>query len=139
MRVGVEAVSPDGTRWRVGRVWWQGRPRWRRRLEDVGGDGGFPDLGGDDLAGLALAVVLGLLLLLVVPFLLPAVVFAVELVLLLLLGGLALAARVLLVRPWTVRATSATGQVVTRQARGWRASGRAVEELAASVRAGRLT
>lgn len=136
----------DGRAWVVRRRW---APRhvsmarsWleRRRAERGGGDGsGWADLFTlpadlDDLAFVAIAIaVIVLLFVAGVPLLLAVVDLAVVLVLTL-LGVLA---RVVLRRPWTVEARSDDGSVVERQVVGWRAAGEQVALLAHEVRVSR--
>jgi hypothetical protein len=126
-------VAPDGSRWRVRRLW---LPRLRRRprlgsLDHV--DGALIGSGTDDLAGLvlgALAVVvvavLGLFVLSYLLLLLEAVVLP-----------LVLVAKIVLHRPFTVQATDEHGDRRTWPVVGWRASGEAVDEAARAIEQGR--
>jgi hypothetical protein len=62
--------------------------------------------------------------------LLPLLLVAVDLVVVLLLLVVAVVGRVLFRRPWTVEATSGTGERVTVQVVGWRAALRRRDEIA---------
>src|SRR5262245_44436656 len=95
--------APDGRSWRVGRRWFPRRRRLGRAdLSDATPD--WLDVGGlgDDLAGIVLAIVIGVVGFLLVLVLFNVVAIAIELVLLVLfvLGGLF--GRVVLRRPWVV-------------------------------------
>lgn len=146
--------APDGRAWRVGRRWlpWEVR---RRRLLDRdrepqldgssgegsgGGGSGFDWLDvGDELGvTVAVAVLLVVLAVLVIATVLPLVILLIELVVALLVVGPLLFARVVLRRPWTIAARThgPPSQRVDRQAVGWRASGRAKDELAQAVSSG---
>lgn len=146
--------ASDGRAWRVGRRWlpWEVR---RRRLLDRdrepqldgssgegsgGGGSGFDWLDvGDELGvTVAVAVLLVVLAVLVIATVLPLVILLIELVVALLVVGPLLFARVVLRRPWTIAARThgPPSQRVDRQAVGWRASGRAKDELAQAVSSG---
>ncbi len=140
-------VAPDGRTWKVRRVWVEHSVRLRRErdLSDApsgDGDGWSWDdfLGLDDITPAAILIALavavaGVLLFLVVW---PLVALAVELVLLLVLFLAGVAGRLLLRRPWRVRAETTTRPVATLewQVVGWRASGRLLDEVASSIQAG---
>ena len=155
-------TAPDGTRWKVGRLWLPERSlrwrRWRRRKNrrgdsgDVlvdgvihspgggGGGGGFFSSVGDDIAvAFALILAVGvfiLLFLLIATVIFPLIVLGLELMLLLvlLLGGLT--GRLLFRRPWTVRARAADGRIMRWHVRGFRRSGSVRNEIATALAAG---
>ncbi len=159
----MKVEAPDGRTWRVGRRWVPWEVRWRAlRNRDregqqadggSGGDGGageggageggggwgFSPLDIADELGAVLAViglvVLGILAIVTV---LPLIILLAELVVVLLILGPLLFARIVLRRPWTVAARThgPPAQRVERQAVGWRASGRTEGELAEAVRSG---
>jgi hypothetical protein len=153
----VVVSAPDETQWTV-RVAWE--PRWRalarrfggwrrkqrsRRDADPGGGvdgaGAIGDVVTTDTPGttelgevviviavIGLAVVLAAVLFWWV--LLPLLLLVLDLVIVLILLVLAIVGRVLFRRPWTVEATSATGQRITADVVGWRAALRRRDELA---------
>jgi hypothetical protein len=122
-------------RWSVRRRWLGlRRPPWRGAE-----DPGFSNLDvGDDPSGILAVIGLILVVMFVVVFALPVVIFGVELVVVLAAAALGLAGRVLLGRPWTLEARSQDGRRVTRQAAGWRDSREALATLRADASAGRL-
>ncbi len=147
-----EVTDPDGRRWIVRRRWVPRLPgetlwgRFRRRFVrratrirdwDGAGDlaGSFAD-GGDGIAGclIGIGIVVGVLLLLVVviPFLLAFV----EVLVLVLLALLAVGARILFRRPWTVEAVADDGELLTWRIVGLRASGEQARKVAWALRAG---
>ncbi len=137
-------VAPDGTAWRVSLRWLPRPPRWlgfgsaRRRRSGEGrgwawAEGSFdlaPDL---ELAALVVAVVVAVLL--AGLFVFPALVFVLDVLLVVLLAGVAVAGRVLLRRPWVVEARSGTRSQEWRVV-GWRASRRAIRSVADDLRRG---
>ena len=95
--------------------WWEG----------IAHLGDIPDVGGGVLlvmvlVGLAVVVAIGL-----VVFVLPAVIFVVDLLFVLVVAGLALLARVLFGRPWIVVARS-DAYLYEWAVVGWKASGAAI-------------
>lgn len=138
-------VDPDGRRWRVGRLWFTRRARWRsplgpRRVWDVADGLDVADLL-TDIPGIGLAiglfvggVVIGAL---AIFFVLPALALLIELLIVLLIAGGALFSRVLLRRPWLVvgRAVD-SDEVIVRRVVGFRASGRAADDLATRLSRG---
>jgi hypothetical protein len=156
--------APDGVSWRVRVVW---EPRWRalarryggwrrRRGGRRGGDGfdvpdttgfgggggghrgggGF-DLGDDLVVGLAIVVGLIVFGLLFWWLLLPLLLLVVDMVVVVVLVVAGVVGRVLLRRPWTIRAVAGPGTgPVTIRVVGWRAARRARDELADRLRAG---
>jgi xanthosine utilization system XapX-like protein len=87
------------------------------------------------LAPVGLVLVLVLLVVFVIA---PLVIALVELLAVLLVGTVAVAARVLFRRPWVVEAVSgdAVPQVLTWRVVGWRASAAKVDEVADQLEAG---
>lgn len=134
-------VGPDGRTWKVHRRWvhrrvsWRG-PKGRRALDFVDGADflGFADeLPVIGVIALALA---GLLLgIAAVVFVIPAMLFVLELSFVLVAIGLGVAARILFRRPWTVEARVAgTSEGREWKVVGWRASGELVDTLAERIR-----
>jgi hypothetical protein len=152
----VRVSAADGAEWRVCIVW---RPRWtalagrlrawRRNRRDRRRGGvdvtdsvisGVLDSAADNLlagilAGLAVvafAVLFGWLLL-------PLLLLAVDAVVVAILLALAIPARVLLRRPWTVEAVAGSGAAeewFATQVVGWREALRTRDEIADKLRAG---
>jgi hypothetical protein len=138
--VASEVIAPDGARWRVRRRWLGGRrgPRWRgMSVGDVGGS--VFDLigaGGDSLLGvIGFAFALAAAVALIVFFLLPLAILAVELLVFLVVVGLGVAARIVFRRPWLLEASDG---VMTRRwvVSGWGASRAALAEIAAGLERG---
>jgi hypothetical protein len=139
---GRTVTAPDGTTWHVARQWWPRKLRFRgRRRRGTGdGDGWLSglDLGGgaDDVLGLLVAifviiVVVALLFMVVFPLL----VLGVELILVLLLFFWGVTARLVLRRPWTIRARAGERELHW-QATGFRRSGRVRDEASAALARG---
>ena len=128
-------MAPDGMQWHVARQWWPWQPR-RRDIESV--DAGGLDVGGaDDVLGLVVAIFVVLVLVfLLFTVVIPLIAFAVELILLLLAFFWGVAARVVLRRPWTIRARAGNGRELRWQAKGLRRSGRVRDEAAAALARG---
>ena len=135
-------VDPQGRTWRVKRRWLSRSVSWRGPL---GPRTGMDLVDGADLVGegadlpivgvVFLVVAVVLLVIGGIALLLPALVFAVELLLVLVLVGLGTAAKVLFRRPWTVEArVHGTNQGREWKVVGWRASGELVEQIAERVR-----
>jgi hypothetical protein len=127
---------------------------WRRKKKDDGkidpgdiidgaanvsnatpGGGGGGGGGGIDLGEAAVAIVIAGIALIIAALLfwwvlLPLLLLVLDLVIVLILLVLAIVGRVLFRRPWTVEATSATGQRITADVVGWRAALRKRDELA---------
>lgn len=121
---------------------WKGRRPRRDDLDwrDVSADLPFDDEFGC-VAGIAIALSVVALIVLSVLFVFPAVVFFLEvLILLVLIGGGAMA-RVVLRRPWTIEAREvATSRSVrqshTWQVVGWKASESLMESVIAQIETG---
>lgn len=130
-------MTPDRREWRVGRQWVPFRVRLHRDRSDVDFPSDLFDVDIFDDSGIlaGLAIVASAVLLFLVIW--PVIAIALEIVVLILvvLGGLA--ARVVLRRPWTVRAESRRGGGRTWRVVGWRASGALIEEVARALEEGR--
>ena len=140
MNVGSRCITtPQGERWRVGRVWVDRRlPRWRRiRFGDSASDAGWliPDAPDEGIVAW-LAIIVGTIVVAVV--LIPLLLFGIELVLLGVVAALAILGRALLGRPWLVRARSLDGAEppVAWRVVGWRRSRRVIGEVADALVAG---
>ena len=128
----MKVTAPDGTPYCVTRRWLP----WWRRVRDLPDAvdttwWSFPD--GDD----PISAVIGLVLLvLLLPFVLFFLVGAAEVLLLLALLPLVLVARSLLGMPWTIEVRRGSHRfgsapIRTEDVKGWAASQRRIEELAA--------
>jgi hypothetical protein len=132
-----KVTSPDGRTWTLGRRWAPARRRFAR--VDIG-DIGIPDVSGglDDLGiiGTVIAAILLAIAVVVIALVLFNVVaIAIEFLIVFVALVAGVVGRVVFRRPWTVFARS--GAVVHyRPAVGWRASRRALDELAARLRSG---
>jgi hypothetical protein len=146
-----KVVSADGTHWSVGRRWLPRRPRWRgkKRKKEKESGGGFDDLFVVDLldldvpvisgvlAAVAIAVAVVALVVLAVTFVFPAVILLIEVVLLALIAGVGLAARILFRRPWTVEAMNTrTGELHVWNVVGWRSSSGLIGRVADALTRG---
>lgn len=138
-------VDPEGRQWRVGRLWFTHRARWRsplgpRRIWDVADGFDLADLVWD-VPGIGVAIALvvsGVVVgVLAVLFVIPALALLVELLIVVLVAVGALVFRVLLRRPWLVVARRrASEERIVRRVVGFRASRRAVDDLAGQLRRG---
>jgi hypothetical protein len=138
---GRTVTAPDGSTWHVGRQWMPWKPRHRGPDVDAGDmGGGIGDLGGDDIVGL----VIGLLVLVAIVFLLftvviPLVALAVEIILLVIMLLWGIGMRVLLRRPWTVRAREQDGaRELVYKAKGFARAGRVRDEVAEAIARGEI-
>ena len=147
----ITVVTPAGTTWQVRVVW---LPRWRtltrrfggwrrrrreRRNEKSGWD--LPDVAGSDELLVVIAAVLGLVVFgLLFWFLLPLLLLALDILAVLVLLALAIPARVLLRRPWTVEAVPVSsghpGQRFHTQVVGWRRALGVRDEIARQLQEG---
>jgi len=138
---GRTVTAPDGSTWHVGRQWMPWKPRHRGPDVDAGDMGGIGDLGGDDIVG----IIIGLLVLITIVFLIftvviPLVALAVEIILLLILVVWGIGTRVVLRRPWTVRAREKDGtRELVYKAKGYLRSGRVRDEVAEALARGEAT
>jgi hypothetical protein len=135
---GKSARGPDGREWRVQREWVKRGPRWRRsarpnldHLDDVGNPLEAAD-GCLDLEGLLYLLVIVVALFLIWFFVLPALLFAFDLLFLLLSAAVGIAFRILFRRPWHVVAETPgpPPERVDIPVVGYRASGAKVDEVA---------
>jgi hypothetical protein len=135
-------TSPDGRSWKVRRRWVEGpklglRKRLRLGRDEVKGwdalDGLFVAdfIGGFGTIGLAIGIGI------VVLILLPILGIAIELVVLLLVFGYGLFARVVLRRPWIVEAVDVEDgeERVAFAVEGWRNSSAALRDLRTAIAA----
>lgn len=138
--------TPSGVEWRVGRRWApRGLPRWRRvdvgkgaewvaertpANVDIFGAPSFEDLGA--LAALAVAVIV------IAVVVVPLVLFGVELMIVGVLVAMGVVARSAFGRPWIVVATPSANpaDALAWEVRGWRRSGRLIEEIETELAAG---
>jgi hypothetical protein len=138
----VNVQTPDGRTWKVRRRWFPRRPRLgRAELADSTPE--WLDVGGlgDDLTGIVLAIVIGVVGFLLVLVLFNVVAIAIELILLVLVLFGGMFARVVLRRPWVVQA-STDGPPADRRAWkvvGWRRGNRVIADVASQLAAGRQT
>jgi hypothetical protein len=116
----------------VGRVWW---PERKRRFELDAGALDIPDLGFFDDAFALIGILL--LAIFLVPFLFVLILPLLELGLILMIALLGVAGRMVLRRPWTVRARAQDREPIRRRVSGWRNSLELKRELAAAIRDGR--
>lgn len=139
-------MGRDGRRWRVGRQWtprigsetvlgrFRRRYRQATKRVDVADAGhGCLELLGE---GLAIAAVALAVLLLLVFGGLPILLALVDVVVVILLGLLGIAGRILLRRPWTVEAVGPDGTTAEWRVVGWRASGELVREIKRRIEQG---
>jgi hypothetical protein len=146
-----EIGAPDGRTWRVRRHWlprlredrWPVRfRRWARELvRDVRARDVFEGVGCvADLLEAAAVVAVGLavvVLVLLLAFVVAPVVFAlVDALVVLVLAGLGVLARVVLRRPWTVEALASDDERAEWKVVGFRASGALKHDLRARLEAG---
>jgi hypothetical protein len=134
----LDVVGPDGSRWTVGRKLLPWRPKRRIRGDSWDLPGvSFGDFGGDDpisfVLGIVAAVVLAVGLLVVLGPMLGVLVLGLEWLVVVLLAGAGVVARLVLGRPFVVYARGAAGEKVEHVA-GWRASQRTMQEWAEQVR-----
>jgi hypothetical protein len=126
----------DGTEWRVGRQWWPWKPK-RRDIDAP--DTGNLDLGGgaDDILGI-IVVVFAALVLVVVLFtvVIPLIALGLELIALLIVFFWGIGSRVILRRPWTVRARAKDGRTLDYKVKGFLRSGRVRDEVAEALARG---
>jgi len=120
----VRVTTTDGRALRIGRRWLP----WRPRPRDFSGvDIGMP---GDDLGGVGLSIVLGIVPMLLAPVILLVLVLTGEVVVAIALLPLAVLTRVLLRRPWLVEVRQHRHLLHSEKVVGWRPSGQRIRELA---------
>lgn len=134
----IRARDPSGVEWTVYREWF-GMPAWarRKRPDDglTGTDLAGVGIDGDDVAGvvaaIAVAAVAVVVLVVLVTFLLPLVFLIVGLV----VAALALAARLLSLTAWTIRAHGGN-RTLSWRVKGVRRSRRAMHDVATTLERG---
>lgn len=127
----VKVKDPSGQTWRVTRRW----VPWRRRLKGfLSNMPSGPGLG-DDPVSMVIGVIF---LIIMIPFLVLALVAALELLLLLLVIPFALLARALFGTHWTVEARRGFHIWYDEPAGDWQASGIRIHELADAIRHGEV-
>jgi hypothetical protein len=140
-------IAPSGERWQVGRRWLNEPPpkpwsrRRRRESPEVGDASGwlealnFVDVGDDVLGGIAVAVLVAAVFVLLVFAILPLLGLAFELALLVGVFTSGLFGRVVLRHPWTIEAVSVEEprNRVRFAVKGWRRSRRAIAALADAI------
>lgn len=145
-------VHGVGGTWQVRRRWSHrvgpetlyGRFRRRflrisRRARDAAEADVVPDGCGVDALEALAAVLFAILFIAVLAFVIvPLLVAVVEVAVLLVLAALATAARVPFRRPWTIDAVGPNDVHHVWRVRGWRASGRACDHIAAALATGRI-
>jgi hypothetical protein len=92
--------------------------------------------GGDGLGGIFAAIGLAIAIVVLLIFVVPLLVALVEVLVLGLLAAIAIGARILFRRPWTVEAVADDGALRTRRIVGWRASGEHERRFADEIRLG---
>lgn len=139
---GTVVTAPDGGRWRVRRRWMERTfdpiESLRRHFGDAFKGRGFDPLDGFDFFdSVTVTLVIAGALLLILFVILPLLGVAAELIVVLAALGFGLFSRLVLRRPWIVEAKPLGGGETRRIAvRGWRASARAVDEVASRISAG---
>lgn len=126
----MKVVDPQGRTWRVSRRWMP----WRRKAH-IGQWGDVPSGGG--LGDDPISMIIGIfLLILLIPFVILAILVALEMLLLLLLLPFAILGRMLLGRHWRVEVRERWTFAWETEAGDWRQSGRAIEHIAGGLRQG---
>lgn len=128
-------TAPDGTEWRVARQWWPWKPKGR----DIDApDTGDLDFGAaDDVLGVVFVVFVALVLVfLLFAVVIPLIALGVELIALLVVFFWGIGSRVILRRPWTVKARAADGRELAWKVKGFLRSGRVRDEAAAALARG---
>ena len=133
-------TAPDKRVWKVGRRWLPKRVRLPRRPDVDATDGGLLAIDvAESVSGLVVGLLVAVTLALALVLVWPLFALALELIALVFLALGGVIARVVLRRPWLIVATT-EGPPVERLAwdvSGWRASGAAIDEVAAALRSGR--
>ena len=137
-------TDPNGRPWTVGIRWLPRKPRWigwgPRRKKRKDRDWGWLDAvdpfsaldAADGPGSLAAIVAVAALVFLFWFFVLPVAILALDLLFVVLLAAVSVAARVLFRRPWIVEA-STTGEQHQRPVVGYRASREMVDDTARSI------
>ena len=128
-----EVVDPGGVRWRIRRRWLPERlrrPRLRGDVVDV------PDLGGlDDPSGVLAIVALAIVAIFVAFVVVPLLLLLGEVVLFVAVVLVVVAGQFAWLAPWTLEA-QADGRRLRWRVKGWRASRRALGDIAAALERG---
>ncbi|NUR71733.1 MAG: hypothetical protein HOU81_13000 [Hamadaea sp.] len=151
----VKVETPSGQTWGVRVVWqprWSALVRrfgaWRRKRKgekssgvgDFSGCGDVGGCGGDDLGAIVLGIVLFIVGVLLFWFiLLPLLLLVVDILVIVLLLLVAIPARVLFRRPWTVEAAYDDGQneqIFSTDVVGWRRALATRDDIAAKLAQG---
>ena len=137
-------TDPNGRPWTVGIRWLPRKPRWigwgPRRKKRKDRDWGWLDAvdpvsaldAADGPGSLAAIVAVAAVVFLFWFFVLPVAILALDLLFVVLLAAVSVAARVLFRRPWIVEA-STTGEQHQRPVVGYRASREMVDDTARSI------
>lgn len=133
--------APDGVDWRVTRRWLSRPVKWdapRRSSETLGKfDPTWPFFGADSGPGLVVAAaIVGLVLILI-----PVLFFGLELIAVGVLLAAGVFGRTVRRQPWVIEATSSdpfgSGRQLEWQVRGWRQSGRLMDQVVSDLEQGR--
>jgi hypothetical protein len=135
---GRRVIGPDGRAWTIRRRWAPWRPRWRwgrPRIKGVDWLTSFPDF---DIEGFVVVLGAILLLALLIFFIIPALVFLVELILFLIAAFLVAFLRSVLRRSWVVEAVRDHPDAVIMRWRvvGFMRSRRVIDEIAQALQQG---
>jgi|GEM_PF-1266514 len=133
-------TSPDGDRWQVRRRWLDRPvPKIRKSLrttnDELALEGGLEALSAGVGDSIPLAIGVSIAVALLIFFLLPLVGIALEIALLLMLLSSGIVGRVLLRRPWTIEAVNLDHpqRSAAFAVKGWKQSGRAIDELSKTI------
>jgi hypothetical protein len=129
--------GPDGRIWEVGRLWFHRTPRRYKRKRFNENTLELADLGGvDGPAALIAIIVIAIVVILGWMFLVPAMIVLVDLLFILVVAGLGVAARVLFRRPWkvVVESDDLPAQRFEIPVVGYRAAGAKVDEIVYQIR-----
>ena len=139
VRFGRRVVKSPQGEWRVGRRWVVRKlPRWRKvTVGSAAAEALALDAPAPEELATALLLAVGAVVFAVI--IIPLLLFGIELILLGFLIAAAILGSALLGRPWTVQAVPIGGgdSELTWRVRGWRNSSRVIDEVAASLAAGR--
>ncbi|WP_300678596.1 hypothetical protein [Nocardioides sp.] len=130
----MKVKDPSGQTWRVHRRWVPWNPKARKLKPDRDLTSILDGIDGvDDLAGLALALVLGLLFVLLAPILILVMLTGVEFILILAVLPFAIVGRMFFGKRWWVQVRR--GRTLEREEMvgDWAASGQAVRDIAKAI------